>query len=56
MPVLRCPICGGDVELPDDVLPGEIIEHDCGASLEVIAEESKFELKLLEDIGEDWGE
>ena len=42
--------------MPEDVLPGEIVEHDCGASLEVVSGSDRLELKVLEDVGEDWGE
>jgi alpha-aminoadipate carrier protein LysW len=58
MPVLKCPICGGDVEVPDDALPGEFFEHDvCGSQLELeIDENGKMRLKQAEEISEDWGE
>lgn len=51
-----CPICGGTVEVPDDAIPGEIVEHECGVALEVVMGEGGLQLKLLEDVGEDWGE
>ncbi|MFZ8795138.1 MAG: sulfonate ABC transporter [Acidilobaceae archaeon] len=51
----RCPICGREALLPDDVMPGEVIEHDCGVTLEVVIDGSTALLKPLE-IGEDWGE
>lgn len=51
----RCPICGRDVELPEDVLPGEVVDHDCGVSLEVVVSGKEVSLKPLE-VGEDWGE
>lgn len=56
MPESKCPICGGVVTLPDDVMPGEIIDHDCGVSLEVVLEGKEIKLKPFEDVGEDWGE
>jgi len=56
MPKAKCPICGEDVELPEDVIPGEVVEHDCGASLEVVSEGGSVGLRLLEDVSEDWGE
>lgn len=52
----KCPVCGGTVDVPDDVIPGEIIEHECGVALEVAVSGGDLELKLLEDVGEDWGE
>lgn len=56
MVVLKCPVCGGDVTVEDDALPGELIEHDCGAQLEVVKNGDKLSLKLAEQVGEDWGE
>lgn len=56
MPEAKCPVCGGSISLPDDVVAGEIVEHDCGVSLEVVVEGEKVKLKPFEDIGEDWGE
>lgn len=56
MPKLKCPICDGDLEIPDDSLPGEIYEHDCGAQLEVVNYNGSIALKVMENIGEDWGE
>jgi alpha-aminoadipate carrier protein LysW len=52
----KCPICGGIVELPDDVMAGEIIEHECGVSLEVVIDNNTIKLKPYEGVGEDWGE
>ena len=51
-----CPVCKLKVELPDDVVEGEVIEHDCGVVLEVKVLNGKVELKALEGILEDWGE
>jgi alpha-aminoadipate carrier protein LysW len=57
MPRLRCPICGGEVEVPDDAMPGELIEHDCGATLEVVrTEDGRLALRPFEGVEEDWGE
>jgi len=56
MPKAKCPVCGEEVDLPDDVMPGEVVEHDCGAMLEVVKSEDGFTLKLLEGVEEDWGE
>ncbi len=53
---VKCPICGLEVELPEDVLPGEIIEHDCGTTLEVVKNNGGIALRPLEGIEEDWGE
>ena len=58
MPVLKCPVCGGDVEVPDDALPGEFFEHyECGSQLELeIDENGEMRLRQAEEISEDWGE
>lgn len=56
MAKLTCPICEGVMEIPDDALPGEIYEHDCGAMLEVVTNNGTLSLKLMESVGEDWGE
>ena len=58
MPVLKCPICGGDIEVPDDALPGELFEHEeCGAQLELeVDENGEMRLKQAEEVSEDWGE
>jgi alpha-aminoadipate carrier protein LysW len=53
---VKCPVCGEMVEVPDDALPGELIEHECGALLEVVVENGEIKLKLADDVGEDWGE
>ena len=52
----KCPECGGDVNLAQDVERGEIVPcGDCGAELEV-AERDPVELKLAPEEEEDWGE
>ena len=57
MPELRCPICGGPVRVEDDALPGELVEHDCGAVLEVYRDgEGRLSLRPFEGVQEDWGE
>lgn len=53
---LRCPVCGLDVNLPDDVMPGELIEHDCGVTLEVLMVDGRVSLRVFEGVEEDWGE
>ncbi len=54
----KCPECDADLEVPDDVISGEIIScPDCGMDYEVIVKgEGKIELKPAEIEGEDWGE
>jgi len=57
VPRLRCPVCGGEVEVPDDAMPGELVEHDCGAVLEVVVgEDGSIALRPFEGLQEDWGE
>ncbi|MEB3780234.1 MAG: sulfonate ABC transporter [Desulfurococcales archaeon] len=53
----RCPVCGLEVRLPSDVMPGEVVEHDCGATLEVVeVSRGQLGLRVLEGLEEDWGE
>jgi alpha-aminoadipate carrier protein LysW len=56
MAQLKCPICGGQVSVEDDALPGELVEHECGAQLEVFKKNETLSLRLAEEVGEDWGE
>jgi len=51
-----CPVCGGEVELMDDVMDGEIIEHECGATLVVRIEGGNIKLEEFQGVEEDWGE
>lgn len=53
---VKCPICGDFVDVPDDVVSGEVIEHSCGVTLEVVMEDGEVRLKPFEGVGEDWGE
>ena len=56
--MVRCPECDGEVEVPEDVLIGEILCcSDCGLELEVQEIEGD-EIKVVkaEIEGEDWGE
>ncbi len=51
----KCPECGGEIELPSDVVAGEIVScPDCGESYEVGGD--KVALKKAEKVAEDWGE
>ena len=56
MPQLRCPVCGLPVEVPEDALPGELYEHDCGTTLELYEDANGFSLRVFEGLEEDWGE
>ena len=55
---LKCPECDGEIEIPDDVISGEIVScPDCGMDYEVeITEKGEIRLKPAEIEGEDWGE
>jgi alpha-aminoadipate carrier protein LysW len=54
----RCPDCDTEIEVPDDVMKGEIIScPSCGLELEVTEiKGDSVELKELGIEGEDWGE
>ncbi|MEM2905719.1 MAG: alpha-aminoadipate/glutamate carrier protein LysW/ArgW [Candidatus Bathyarchaeia archaeon] len=54
----RCPECDGAIEVPDDVVLGEILPcPDCGTEFEVFkVDNGHVELKVAEVEGEDWGE
>ncbi|GAB6148768.1 alpha-aminoadipate/glutamate carrier protein LysW/ArgW [Stetteria hydrogenophila] len=57
VPELKCPVCGGTVKVDDDALPGELVEHDCGAVLEVYRDENgELKLRPFQGVQEDWGE
>jgi alpha-aminoadipate carrier protein LysW len=53
-----CEVCGGEIDVPDDAIKGEIVScPDCGSEYEVAEiKEGKPVLKPAEEIGEDWGE
>ena len=53
-----CPDCLAEIDLPDDVMVGEIVScPDCGLELEVeSAEGGKIALQKLVIEKEDWGE
>jgi alpha-aminoadipate carrier protein LysW len=54
----KCSECEAEIEIPEDVIPGEIVScPDCGLEFEV--QEVKGDclvLQAAEKIGEDWGE
>jgi len=53
-----CPDCEAEIEIPDDVMVGEIIEcDDCGLEVEVEKiEGNQVEIQRLSIEKEDWGE
>jgi len=52
----RCPVCGKPIEIPDDAISGELVDHECGATLEVLVSGNGVRLKPFQGVGEDWGE
>lgn len=58
MKTTRCPDCDAELEVPEDVMPGEILScSDCGLELEVKRIDGDcLELQELAIEGEDWGE
>ena len=55
---LKCLECDADMDIPDDLIDGEIINcSDCGMDFEAnIKENQEIELRIAEIEGEDWGE
>jgi alpha-aminoadipate carrier protein LysW len=55
---VECSECGGEIVILEDALPGEIVScPDCGVEFEVVSiKGGKVELRLAEEVGEDWGE
>ena len=53
-----CAECGSKIQLSDDVIVGEIVScPDCGVEFEVIEfKNEEAQIKLAENVGEDWGE
>ncbi len=58
MKTARCPDCDAELEVPEDVMLGEILSClDCGLELEVKRiDVDCLELQELAIEGEDWGE
>jgi len=55
---VKCPECGAEFDIPDDVVVGEIVScPDCGLEFEITkVEKGNVELKPVQIAGEDWGE
>jgi alpha-aminoadipate carrier protein LysW len=54
--MVPCPVCDGQVELPDDTVQGELIEcPECGSELEVTGVDP-YTLDEAPSEQEDWGE
>jgi len=56
--MMDCVDCGAEIEIPDDIIQGEIIScPDCGLDFVTIEGESGLlSLQELTIEGEDWGE
>ncbi|HSM60346.1 MAG TPA: hypothetical protein VK849_06090 [Longimicrobiales bacterium] len=53
----ECPVCAGGVDVPGDVILGELLEcGDCGSELEVTALAPGVSLREAPVSAEDWGE
>lgn len=56
MYLVECPVCRAKINIPSDVLDGEIIEcESCGIELEVKISRNTILLKPV-NVEEDWGE
>ena len=55
---IECKDCGGEINIPEDVVVGEIVScPDCGGEFEITSNsEGKINVKSAESVGEDWGE
>ena len=55
---VNCKECDKELNVPDDVVKGEIVTcPDCGSDFEIVSvSNKKVELKPAEKVGEDWGE
>ncbi|MDR4511364.1 MAG: lysine biosynthesis protein LysW [Nitrososphaeraceae archaeon] len=54
----ECIDCGGELNIPDDAVVGEIVScPDCGGDFEISSTSNgSMDLKRAESVGEDWGE
>ena len=53
----KCPVCGLEVEIPEDYMPGELVEHSCGVVLEVVKNgDGTLAVRVFGGVQEDWGE
>ncbi len=52
----QCPICDGELELADDIVPGELLEcPECGTELEIESIEPVVVTEAPSE-EEDWGQ
>lgn len=53
---ISCQVCGADIEIPDDVLDGELVScPSCGQKYQVVIQNGLIQLKLIKVEEEDWG-
>ncbi|WP_054844249.1 alpha-aminoadipate/glutamate carrier protein LysW/ArgW [Vulcanisaeta souniana] len=53
---ISCQVCGADIEIPDDVLDGELVScSSCGQKYQVTIQNGLIQLKLIKVEEEDWG-
>lgn len=53
---MNCPECDATLDLPADLIEGEIVPcADCGAELEVVST-APVQLQVAPMVEEDWGE
>ena len=54
---VECPVCAGAVDLPQDMMLGELVDcGDCGSELEVRQISPAVEVREAPMVAEDWGE
>ena len=54
---MECPVCGGAVDTPSDMMLGELLDCDeCGSELEVTQLAPGVELREAPICAEEWGE
>ncbi len=52
-----CDVCGSEIEVPADVMDGELIScPTCGQKYQVIVQSENIRLKAITVEAEDWGE
>ncbi|OYT25672.1 MAG: lysine biosynthesis protein [Thermoprotei archaeon ex4572_64] len=52
-----CDVCGSEIEVPADVMDGELIScPTCGQKYQVVIQSENVQLKAITVEAEDWGE
>lgn len=56
MSQVQCPECDASIELPANVVAGEVVGcGDCGVELEIVSS-APLRVQLAPEVAEDWGE